>query len=240
MLEVFNEYVSNYDMNNPKIKLKYDHSIRVMELSLKYARLLGFSEEDIELAHIIGLLHDIGRFEQAKRYDNFVDLETVDHADLGCEILFGENLIKKFNIDEKYYEIIKKAIRNHNKHEIELGLNEKELLHAKLIRDTDKLDILYNMAYLKRIEVISIDEEISPLVLEDFKNKTSVNNKNIRNSNDKIVRTFTFAFDIYNDICLKEVKKYFKIIYEDLEHKEKLKDVYDMVISYIEERIKIC
>ena len=121
MLEVFNEYVSNYDMNNLKIKLKYDHSIRVMELSLKYARLLGFSEEDINLAYIIGLLHDIGRFEQAKRFDSYVDLETIDHADLGCEILFGENVIQKFDINEKYYEIIKKAITNHNKHEIELG-----------------------------------------------------------------------------------------------------------------------
>ena len=149
MIEVFNEYVNNYDMDNPKIKLKYDHSIRVAELSLKYARKLGFYEEDINLAYIIGLLHDIGRFEQAKRFDSFVDLETIDHADLGCEILFEQNIIKKFDIDEKYYEIIKKVIRNHNKHEIEPGLNEQELLHAKLIRDTDKLDILYNMAYLK-------------------------------------------------------------------------------------------
>lgn len=237
MIEVFNEYVNNYDMNNPKIKLKYDHSIRVMELSLKYARLLGFNKEDINLAYIIGLLHDIGRFEQAKRYDSFVDLETIDHADLGCEILFEENIIEKFNIDEKYYEIIKKAIRNHNKHEIESGLNEKELLHAKLIRDTDKLDILYNMAYLKQIKVISTDEAISLLVLEDVKNKRCVNNKHIKNNNDKIVRTFTFAFNIYNDICLKEVKEYFEVIYENLEHKEKIKEVYDMVISYIEEKI---
>lgn len=240
MIEVFNEYVNNYDMNNPKIKLKYDHSIRVIELSLKYARLLGFNKEDINLAYIIGLLHDIGRFEQAKRYDSFVDLETIDHADLGCEILFEENIIEKFDIAEKYYEIIKKAIRNHNKYEIESGLNEKELLHAKLIRDTDKLDILYNMAYLKQIKVISTDEDISQFVLEDVKNKRSVNNKHIKNNNDKIVRTFTFAFNIYNDICLKEIKKYFEVIYENLEHKEKIKEVYDMVISYIEERVKIC
>ena len=41
----------------------------------------------------------------------------------------------------------------------------------------------------------------------------------------------------YYDNLNDEVKKYFKIIYEDLEHKEKLKDVYDMVIDYIEEKI---
>ena len=239
-MKCFDEYVSNYDMFDPDINYKYYHSYRVMEVMELLAKKLNMNEKDIHLAKVIGLLHDIGRFEQAKRYDSFVDLETIDHADLGCEILFEENIIEKFNIDEKYYEIIKKAIRNHNKHEIESGLNEKELLHAKLIRDTDKLDILYNMAYLKQIKVISTDEEISPLVLEDVKNKRSVNNKHIKNENDKIVRTFTFAFNIYNDICLKEIKKYFEVIYENLEHKEKIKEVYDMVISYIEERIKIC
>ena len=94
------------------------------------------------------------------------------------------------------------------------------------------------MANLKQIKVISTDEEISPLVLEDVKNKRSVNNKHIKNDNDRIVRTFTFAFDIYNDICLKEVKKYFEIIYEGLEYKKKFKDIYDVVVSYIDEKIK--
>ena len=36
MLEVaFDKYVSNYDLSNELIKLKYDHSYRVMELSIK-------------------------------------------------------------------------------------------------------------------------------------------------------------------------------------------------------------
>ena len=30
MLEAFDKYVSNYDLNDEKIKLKYNHSIRVM------------------------------------------------------------------------------------------------------------------------------------------------------------------------------------------------------------------
>ena len=47
MLEAFDKYVSNYDLNDEKIKLKYNHSIRVMEQMVKYAKLLGFSEEDV-------------------------------------------------------------------------------------------------------------------------------------------------------------------------------------------------
>ena len=82
MLEVaFDKYVSNYDLSNELIKLKYDHSYRVMELSIKYAKELEFSESDIELCKIIGLLHDFGRFEQLKVYNTFDDNKSIDHAD---------------------------------------------------------------------------------------------------------------------------------------------------------------
>ena len=68
MIEEFNKYTSNYDMKIAEIKRKYNHSIRVMNLAKKYAKILGFKENDIELATVIGLLHDIGRFEQFKKY----------------------------------------------------------------------------------------------------------------------------------------------------------------------------
>ena len=42
-----------------------------------------------------GLLHDIGRFEQLKRYQSFIDSQTIDHANLGVTILFDDNLIEK-------------------------------------------------------------------------------------------------------------------------------------------------
>ena len=72
MIEAFKKYVSNYDMEIRGIKLKYEHSFRVMSLSEKYALKLNFSEEDVYLAKLIGLLHDIGRFEQMKVYNTFV------------------------------------------------------------------------------------------------------------------------------------------------------------------------
>lgn len=49
-------------------------------------------------------------------------------------------MIKNFIEDCQYYEIIKKSIENHSRLAIEKGLNERELLHSKIIRDADKLD----------------------------------------------------------------------------------------------------
>ena len=119
-IKEFDKFVSNYDIGNERIKLKYNHSYRVMKLSEKYSKKIGFSKEDIELAKIIGLLHDIGRFEQVKLYNTFNDKESVDHALLGVKLLFEDGLISKFWDKEEDYEIIKYSIINHNYDLLEL------------------------------------------------------------------------------------------------------------------------
>ncbi len=63
MKEAFEKYVKNYDMKDPDILYKYKHSYRVMALSEYLADKLNLSQIDKDLAKIIGLYHDIGRFE---------------------------------------------------------------------------------------------------------------------------------------------------------------------------------
>lgn len=236
MKEVFDEYVKKYDFNIEKIKLKYNHSYRVMELSKKYSKLLGFSEYDIKLATLIGLLHDIGRFEQVKQFDTFDDSISFDHATYGNKVLFEDNLIEKFWPNKEDYEIIRFAIENHNKYSIEKTDNERALMHAKLIRDTDKLDIVYLLGFLKIYNTKATDEEISKEVLNSFYKHESILSKYKKNKNDKIVGHFAFVFDINNDICLEELKNNYKYYYEQV-GSNKFKDIYDEVIKYINERI---
>ena len=98
------------------------------------------NQENIELAKLIALLHDIGRFEQVKQTNDFLDSNNFDHANYGVKVLFEDKLIRKFIENNEYDNIIKKAIYNHNKYKIEENLNDAELLHSKIIRDADKLD----------------------------------------------------------------------------------------------------
>ena len=60
----FIKYTSKYDLTNKRQKGKQEHSLRVMEVSKKIAEKLNLSKEEIQLATLIGLLHDIARFEQ--------------------------------------------------------------------------------------------------------------------------------------------------------------------------------
>ena len=65
-LEVFKEYLKDYDIENGSIKLKLRHTYEVVRKSEYIASRLGLNKENTELAKLIALLHDIGRFEQIK------------------------------------------------------------------------------------------------------------------------------------------------------------------------------
>ena len=237
ILEKFDKYTSNYNLNDPKIKLKYDHSIRVMKLSKKYATKLGYSKEDVELATLIGLLHDIGRFEQIKVYNTFDDSKSIDHALYGVKVLFEDNLIEEFWNKKEDYEIIKTAIYNHNKYKIENIKDERILMHTKLIRDTDKVEIIYMYGYLKEYTLKNKDYTISENIIKAVKNHMQVHNEDIKKECDGAVVGLCFAFDINNDVCLKEMKKNLKEYYKIIEKDNKFKSIYEEVIKYIDERI---
>ena len=139
--KAFKEYAKKYNPEDEKIKIKIAHIQRVARNSKRIAQNLKLSQEDIELAELIGLLHDIGRFEQVRLYHTFVDKDSINHGEYGAKILFEDGLIRKFINDDRFDKIIKLAIINHNRADIECGLTEREILHAKIIRDAVKTDI---------------------------------------------------------------------------------------------------
>lgn len=212
--EEFEKYVKPYGRDNVKICRKIEHSYRVIEVAEQIAKTLKLEEVDLELAKLIGLLHDIGRFEQIRIYDTFSDKDSIDHADLGVKILFEDGLIRKFIEDDKYDNIIYKAIKNHNKYAIEDGLDEKKLLHAKIIRDADKTDI-YEV-YIRDIEsnenaIFNYDniskEKISDKVLEVVKEHKLVDRYYTVNEADRYVAALAFIFDFNFKKGLELVKE---------------------------------
>lgn len=127
------------DKDQLGFELKVVHTYHVVENSKKIAKGLGLSEEDIKLAELIALLHDVGRFDEIiflKQFDSI----GFDHASHGVKMLFDDNMIRSFIEDTSYDEIIKVSIGNHSRFAIQEGLDQRSLLHAKIIRDADKLD----------------------------------------------------------------------------------------------------
>ena len=80
----FQEYLKDYDQNNDKVRLKIVHTYGVVKQAEEVCRRRNLDQETTSLAKIIALLHDIGRFEQLKRFDSF-DPATMDHAAYGMK-----------------------------------------------------------------------------------------------------------------------------------------------------------
>lgn len=220
--EKFIEYTQNYNLENEHIKGKQEHSIRVMNISKQIAEGLRLSKEDVDIATLIGLLHDIARFEQYTKYSTFEDLASIDHGDYGVQIL--DNDIRKYIETDEYDEIIKLAVKNHNKYKIEEGLTEKEQLFAKIIRDADKIDIFHesvNMFWKGKEEEVN-NSKISQSILEQFENRTQIKREKgkVIENLEEVVSVIAFIFDM-------NFKASFEILKEE-DYVNKILNRYDI------------
>ena len=201
----FDEYVSNYDPDNPLIHLKVIHSYKVAEIAERIARSLN-NEELVDFAWMLGLLHDIGRFEQARRYNTFVDSQSVDHAELGADILFKEDLIDRFpteTLPDGWRQTAETAIRQHNKLAIAEGLDERTKIFSEILRDADKVDIfrvLSEIPYADRHgsggPVLPETDEVSPEVMACVREHRCVPSGVRKTRFDKRVSHCCFAFEL--------------------------------------------
>ena len=136
----FETYLDEYDRTDDKIHLKIVHTYCVVDCAEEIAIRMHLGQEDVQLAKIIGLLHDIGRFEQIRRFHSF-EPGTMDHAAYGAELLFGpEKMIRRFVKEDTFDKLIETAIAKHSDFRLEGISDAHTLLHARLIRDADKLD----------------------------------------------------------------------------------------------------
>ncbi|MBN2109517.1 MAG: HD domain-containing protein [Methanosarcinaceae archaeon] len=140
----FMDYVRLFYSVDPfvlqNIKLKEEHSLRVCKNASLISRSEKLDEAERYLAMTIALFHDIGRFEQFRKYRTFRDSESENHAILGVNILRSEKVLSSLSREE--HEIICEAISYHNIQKVPDDLDQRCLLHSRLVRDADKLDIL--------------------------------------------------------------------------------------------------
>ena len=240
----FLKYTENYDLTNENINRKQGHSIRVMNISKQIATELNLTEEQIQIATLIGLLHDIARFEQYTQYQTYNDNRSFDHGDYGVEILDKD--IRKYIETDKYDKIIKVAIKNHNKFEIEEGLNEEELLFSKLIRDADKTDIFTILisgdkkAIWEKADLS--DDKISDEIYREFVEDKRINYKERKTSADILVSHFNYVYDLNFPETRKIIRdnKYIDKLYQrfkfnDAETMKRFNEIYRLSKEYIEQ-----
>lgn len=139
----FESYVSTYAIGDPdysrNIRLKINHSKKVSEDITLISSAERMPEADVALAGTIGILHDVGRFPQYKQYRTFKDSISINHGELGSQIISTGRALKGLSPEES--ALVCTAVRYHNTHKVPHLGDERAETFIRLIRDADKVDI---------------------------------------------------------------------------------------------------
>lgn len=236
--ESFEKYIKSYDLTNKMINLKYVHSYKVANLMEELSSKLKLSSEEVTLAKIIGLLHDIGRFEQIRKFDKCSDIKTnTDHADESCNYLFDKGHIRDFIDTNIYDDIIESSIRYHNKYSIPDGLDERVMMFSKMIRDMDKVDIyrVVRENYEHRFDF----SKVSKNIIDNFNSCKCINLHDIKTDTDKVFSYIGFIFDINYKESFKilqetgNLESYMNHVKVDKDSNDKFNEIKEKCYSYI-------
>ncbi len=254
--EWFNNFTTSLlgesDFVDENIALKQCHTMKVCQEMNFLTSKIGIDGDDAVLAEIIALLHDVGRFEQIKRYKTFEDAKSTDHSKLGIEIIDRFGLLNDFNNLEQ--KIIKTAIAQHNKKKLQLPSDSPEeyLLFAKLIRDADKIDIYrvvingYKL-YMKDPDKFNLaisfkgqnDGKCSPKVVNALLKRESIDYTDLKNINDRKLLQLIWLYDINFTDSLKRIieRGYVDFILSQLPETKDCAIVKETINNYIKERL---
>ena len=243
----FHQYIkNNFDTEDEKIMHKLKHTYQVVNNAKYICEKLNLDELNTDIAMVIALLHNIGRFTQAKEMQTFrEDITSYNHATLGVKLLFDKNEIRNFVSNDEYDENIKKAIANHSKYIFdEKGLSPWEILHCKIIRDADKIDSFRNKCEDDIYTMANIHEKdienstITNKIYDDFMNEKTILSKDRKTGIDIWISYIAFIFDL-NFKCSYQLIKdrdYINKLFNRFEYKleaKKMNELKMKALNYI-------
>lgn len=246
----FLRYVKGYALpltHRHNIVLKIKHSIRVEGEMEALSKGLGQDNGQTRLAKTIGLLHDIGRFEQYRRYETFSDGDSVDHGRFGVQIIQETDILA--GVGENIRPIIEYAVSNHNQARLPEGGSDSGRFYAKLIRDADKLDIFRitcpkngnrTKDFLAGIQhTVTQSTDISQGVAEAIGHHCIVDIKYVKSYSDLVLLRMAWVFDMNFLQTLKRFhqKKYLAAMRQVLPQNDLADKLYERIQGYVEQKI---
>jgi hypothetical protein len=248
----FYDYVNQYygldEYTDQLVRIKDFHSRQVCTNCIAIAKSLNLSQSEINIAELIGLYHDIGRFEQLKRYQSLNDKSTVCHGKLGVVVSELEGFFKI--LDSEVQDVMCKCILFHSHKELPKIVDDKTIFYLKILRDADKLDILYVLTRYYSSErktnsnpALNHDlpdiPDISAEVVADVMKNRCVDSRNVRSINDSIILHLSWIFDLNYHYTFKEVldNEYLGKMLEVLPKTDTVQQIGEYVLCNLLERI---
>ena len=235
-------------LHQRSLDMKAAHTFRVCAAIDRIAAGLGLAENDRRIAAVTALFHDLGRFPQYQKYRTFRDPDSENHAKLSIWELNRHRVLQPLDFSER--QIIRRAIFFHNRLRIPENLDPQTLLHCRLIRDADKVDILRVMAEHFQMEesmrnpVITLGLGTDTLIREEvyrllFEGR-AMSYAKLKTTNEFKVLQMSWVFDINFQPTFEILKERNDIgkIAATLPDTPLLREALNLVNDYIEKRLK--
>ena len=227
---------------NTNISLKENHTYRVCDITRKATNYMGLDKNKKNTAVAISLLHDIGRFEQFAKFKTFKDPISIDHAELGIEIIEKNKLLE--GIDSIQQKIILKSVEYHNKIKIPENIDDDIKKYAMLLRDMDKLDIynvvidVYRNHSNSEVAVekdLDRSEKLNKDILNAFLNQESISYESIKNINDAKLLRLSWIYDFNYEYSIKYLKesKYLNNILDTMPEFDEIEKIRKTIDDYL-------
>ncbi len=208
----FNRYTDQFKHGDAhlceNVVLKQEHTLRVCREMDALCQSMHLSNRLRFLATLTALFHDVGRFLQFARYGTFVDKVSENHAQLSLAVVEEHHVLAP--LPEHDQNLIRSAIRYHNRSKLP-EIDDPDVLElSRLIRDADKLDIYKVVTeYYEqdegqaRNEAIGLGlpntDRISREVIDDIMSDHIVDIEHVRTLNDFKLLQVGWVFDLNYD-----------------------------------------
>jgi putative nucleotidyltransferase with HDIG domain len=250
-VDLFESYINTFSgltkEQQKNFAIKKEHSKRVADNSKKLAEMLNLEPEETKLAVITAIFHDIGRFKQLVEYDTFNDAVSEDHAEMAVEILKEKGFLNELSLKEQ--EFVFTAIRLHNKFELPKKLDDRELLHARILRDADKLDILKVLSdyYIDKSQIpnhtltweLPKAAQVSPGVVKEVLGGKLVSKNEVKSEMDVKIMQLSWVFDINFKSSIEMIfqNRYLEKIYSSLPKNDTVIEIYRKIKVFAENKL---
>lgn len=243
----FHSYVQSFYSADEKlyfhVRLKEEHTLRVVEHGSEIGRWLALSPEQLKLAEIATLLHDIGRFKQYQTYGTFNDGLSVNHAELGLEILEESTILTVAGLSAEQQILVKQAVLYHNRRNLPDDIEADCSLLSKITRDADKLDIFSMLVTDNKENQIPQPPELtcasnySAHIIQELLEGHLITPKDIKTSADLMLFRLSWIYDLnfsYSFSYLLQ-RQYIEKLIGKLPDTDEIQDVYRYIRKYAEE-----
>jgi len=209
-----NRFLGQDKYVNANLKLKQDHTERVCREIVFLAGELALDDNQTRIAELIALFHDVGRLPQFTQYHTYHDPRSVNHCELGVEVLQTEGILDSLRDEERRW--VETAVRYHGIKTLPPDLSGLTLLFCRLIRDADKIDIFRVVLdaykqydgdpdnFLLEIELPD-DPGYTPEVLDAVLSEQLVDYAKLRTLTDAKLLQLGWVYDLNFTAALKRI-----------------------------------